>query len=125
LLLQARSKLKRLKERRDIDCPDDLPFIEEKAWFRTRLSVIIPTLSSIKQLAPSLESLQKQIWPDDEIIVEQAEREEHHLSHPEPQQIAPQSLSVFAPRGRVLQLNRGSCAVMQSTKKWEVSKNHS
>ncbi len=73
LLLKAGFRVKRLKERRDIDYPEDVPFLETKPWFRARLSVIIPTLRPINRLAPSLQSLQKQIWPEDEIIVVQAE----------------------------------------------------
>ena len=108
LLLHAGFSVKRLQERRDIDYPEDLQLLETKPWFRAKLSVIIPTLNSINRLAPSLQSLQKQIWPDDEIIVVQAETEARQRTHPEPQPIAPQMLSVFAPRGRGLQLNRGA-----------------
>jgi uncharacterized protein len=108
ILLHAGFEVKRLKERRDIDYFEDLRFIEGKSWFRTRLSVIIPTLSSIDQLGPSLQNLEKQIWPDDDIIVVQTETAGRQSDHAEPQRVAPQVLSVFAPRGRGLQLNRGA-----------------
>ncbi len=73
LLVRAGLRVKRLRERRDIDSPEDLEILKESPEFRTNLSVVIPTLGSIEQLEPLLQKLQKQIWPDDEIIVVQAE----------------------------------------------------
>jgi uncharacterized protein len=99
--------VKHLKERRDIDYPEDLPFIRRKPWFGASLSVIIPTLGSFDRLEPFLQSLRQQIWPDDEIILVQAERGDQLTGHLKPKQIMPQISSVHAPRGRGLQLNRG------------------
>jgi uncharacterized protein len=110
LLVHAGLRVKRLRERRDIDSPEDLEILEEKPEFRTNLSVIIPTLGSIEQLEPVLQKLHKQIWPDDEIIVVQAEGGEQPVGPHEPLPIAPRVLAVASPRGRGLQLNRGADA---------------
>jgi len=107
LLLNSGFMVKCLKERRDIDCPEDLPFIRRKPWFSASLSVIVPTLGSIDRLESFLQSLQQQIWPDDEIILVQAEIGDQQTGLLEPKQITPQILSVHAPLGRGLQLNRG------------------
>jgi uncharacterized protein len=108
VLLHAGLRAKPLQKRRDIDTPEDLHILEEKSEFRTTLSVVIPTLSSIDQLEPFLQLVQKQIWPDDEIIVAQTEGGEPQASPHEPRQIAPRIFVVAAPRGRGLQLNRGA-----------------
>jgi uncharacterized protein len=107
LLLNSGFMVKRLKERRDIDCPEDLPFIQSKPWFTASLSIIIPTLGSSDRLGPFLQNLQQQIWPDDEIILVEAETSDQQRGHVEPKQVAQQIFSVHAPRGRGLQLNRG------------------
>jgi uncharacterized protein len=108
LLLNSGFMVKRLKERRDVDRPEDLSLIKRKPWFSASLSIIIPTLGSIEHLTPFLQSLQKQIWPDDEIILAQAEKDHPPTAHLDPRQITPQILSVRAPQGRGLQLNRGA-----------------
>jgi rSAM/selenodomain-associated transferase 2/rSAM/selenodomain-associated transferase 1 len=110
LLTRAGLRVKRLREKRDIDSPEDIEVLEENPEFRTDLSVIIPTLGSIEQLEPFLQRLRKQIWPDDEIIVVQAQGAEQPGGPHDPIQIAQQILAVASPRGRGLQLNRGAGA---------------
>jgi len=108
LLVRAGLRVKHLRERRDIDSPEDLEVLEENPEFCTNISVIIPTLGSIQQLEPFLQKLQKQIWPDDEIIVVQAEGGKQSVGPHEPIQAAPRILAVASSRGRGLQLNRGA-----------------
>jgi uncharacterized protein len=108
LLLNSGFALRRLKERRDVDYPEDLPFIQGKTWFSTSLSIIIPTLNSGDRLAPYLHSLQQQIWPDDEIILVKTQTTDQKKVPATPEQITPKILSVYAPRGRGLQLSRGA-----------------
>ena len=108
LLLHAGFEVKHLRERRDIDSPEDLGILEEQPEFRKNLSVVIPTLGSIEKLEPFLQNLRKQIWPDDEIIVVQAEAGEPQAGFYEPRRVAPLILAVASPRGRGLQLNRGA-----------------
>jgi uncharacterized protein len=107
LLLNSGFKPKCMKERRDIDRAEDLPFVRRKPWFSESLSIVIPTLGSIGRLEPFLQNLQQQIWPDDEIILVQAERSEQQTDHFDSKQVMPQIVSVQAPQGRGLQLNKG------------------
>jgi uncharacterized protein len=127
LLEQTGTRVKRLRERRDIDNPEDLETLDESPEFCTNLSVIIPTLNSIERLKPLLQKLERQLWPDDEIIVVQAEGGAPPAEPCETIQVAPRTpgvcprtgllpffsdnvLAVASPRGRGLQLNRGAGA---------------
>ena len=107
LLLSSGLKVRRLRERKDVDGLDDLAYLREQAWFGATLSIIIPTLNPIYQLAPLLQRLQKQIWPGDEIIIAAAS-DEVHPAHAKPVEITPQILCVVALRGRGRQLNSGT-----------------
>jgi rSAM/selenodomain-associated transferase 2/rSAM/selenodomain-associated transferase 1 len=110
LLLKSGFAVKRLRERRDVDHPEDLQYIRRKAWFNTNLSIIVPTLGSSDRLAPFLHSIEKQIWPDDEIILVKAQSPDHGKGPITPEDITPKTLLIHARRGRGLQLGRGVTA---------------
>jgi len=69
LLSEAGFHVRRVRQRQDIDRPEDLSFLKDKAFFRDSLSVIVPTLSPIDHLRPFLALLETSLWPGDEIIV--------------------------------------------------------
>lgn len=75
---------------------------------RSRLSVIIPTLEPVRELAPLLASLDSNLGPCDEVIVVQAAG-----ILPDPIDLSGRlhaTKVIFSPPGRGIQLNRGVAA---------------
>lgn len=103
-LLHSGFQVVRLKTRRDVDRKSDLDAFYSSRDFRGKLSVIIPTLSGIDPLRTLLESLNAQLWPDDEIIVVQGNDEEGGDSS----EMGPRVRTASSPRGRGIQMNRGA-----------------
>jgi rSAM/selenodomain-associated transferase 1 len=108
--------VKILSMRTDIDRGEDLIDLKDKPFFQGQISIIIPFSGKIKRLATLIDILEAQLWPGDEIIIVKA--------HPQctvdlgkltcgkadwgPVSISSRTCLVPAPRGRGIQLNRGS-----------------
>jgi len=69
LLTKAGFEVRTGQERKDIDRPEDLDFLDCQAFMRAKLSVIVPTRKPIEELSPLMKMLATGLWPDDEIIV--------------------------------------------------------
>jgi len=68
-LRKAGFHVNRIRERKDIDRPEDLAALDRSPLFNSVLSVIIPTLSSPEKLGPLVNFLEESLWPGDEIIL--------------------------------------------------------
>ncbi len=102
-LLEAGFKARSITQRRDLDREEDLVLLQDKSFLQDRLSVVVPTLSSIDRLRPFLESLENQLWPGDEIIVVKGGTE-----IPEgPVKLSSPVRALSSAKGRGLQLNCG------------------
>lgn len=95
-----------LRQRHDIDRPEDLSHIARQPIFQDSLSIIIPTLRSITGLRPLLTALTSGMWPGDEIIVVSPEATTAGAPH-EPMLVSESCLAVASAKGRGLQLNAG------------------
>ncbi len=95
-----------LRPRSDIDRPDDLQRLEHHPAFRTRLTVIVPTLTGPDVLEPWLAGIRKILWPGDRILVVQGSDG--------PPSRAPSLRPddpvrwIVSEKGRGIQLNRGA-----------------
>jgi rSAM/selenodomain-associated transferase 2 len=96
--------VKTLTRRKDIDRQEDLPYLEKQPGFQDRISIIIPFLRETKPLDTLVDSLEAQVWPDDEIILVRGTESTKGVR----EVITPRTRLVFAPRGRGAQLNRGA-----------------
>jgi uncharacterized protein len=95
-----------LAVRHDIDRAADLAYLLGQSYFGERLSIIVPTLSSVDTLRPWLAALEAQLWPRDEIIVVKGD----DPGPPKPVDLSSRCRLITSPRGRGRQLNRGAAA---------------
>ena len=102
LLIKSGFSVRTLHTRRDMDRPEDLPLLHTMPIFRSRLSVIIPTLRPVDLLLPVIQSLEPQLWPGDEIVIVRAGGD------PTPFAASDKTRCTTSPRGRGRQLNRGA-----------------
>lgn len=95
-------RLRTVKIRNDVDRPEDAAVLDREYLFRSKLSIIIPTLSAPERLKSLLTRLEDRIWPGDEIILVQAGAPVtvRHLSA--------STLHAGAPKGRGIQQNAGA-----------------
>ena len=106
LLHDAGLTVRSLRQRHDIDRPQDLPRLARQADFQAKLSIVIPTLSPVSALKPLLAALTTGLWPGDEIIVT-GPRMAVPGNCRERFPIADCCFGVFSPMGRGVQLNAG------------------
>ncbi len=106
LLRKAGLTVRSLRQRHDVDRPEDLPHFDRQLLFRDRLSVVIPTLGAITDLRPLLTTLSNGLWPEDEIIVA-GPRVLPTFTAREPMRFSDSCLGVTCPPGRGVQLNSG------------------
>jgi len=112
LLHDAGFRVRRLKTRKDIDRPEDLPFLMSRPIFRSTLSVIVPTISDPERLRPFLSFLESCLWPGDEIVAVQGDGGREDKAEGK---WGTQTRWIGAPRGRGLQLNHGAGAARGDT----------
>lgn len=110
LLGAAGFAVRRLTTRRDVDRPEDLPYLTCRPDLQSHLSVVIPTLKPASALQPLLESLAIGIWPGDEIVVVSPTDGQSSSFPSEPFQVWEKTRCISAPRGRGLQLHAGATA---------------
>lgn len=96
----------RIRCRPDLDEARELHLLEARPLFQDRLSVIIPTVGFGPALRCTLDLLQDQIWPGDEIIVVQGASG----AVPDREERTDTIRVIKSPRGRGLQLNAGAAA---------------
>jgi rSAM/selenodomain-associated transferase 2/rSAM/selenodomain-associated transferase 1 len=104
LLSSAGYGVHRLKERMDIDRPEDLVHLGGNPFFRSRLSIVVPTLSQPDGIRQWLDILKDGLWPGDNIVVV-------HGSCDPVERIEAIDDSVcwmVMPRGRGVQLDKGA-----------------
>ena len=106
-----------LQERRDVDREEDLEALREDPYFRTRLSVVIPTLETMRSLSPLVDGVGRQLWLQDEILVVQGRggheggvREEEAAEPLGGDLPGPVVRRLRCPPGRGLQLDAGGRA---------------
>lgn len=90
----------------DLDDARDLHLLDSRPFLRDRLSVIVPTIDFGPGLTNTLDSLQDQLWPDDEVIVAQG----GNAPPPGLEEGTGRVRVIRSPRGRGLQLNAGAVA---------------
>ena len=103
-------RFKVISKRKDIDHEEDLVHVKDRPMFNDQVSIIIPFLGRMAQLAPLIELLETQVWPDDEIIIVKDKSPwcTNELTGSEPVNITSKTRLIFGPRGRGSQLNCGS-----------------
>ena len=103
-------KIRTLCKRHDIDEQNDLIYVNRNPLFQDKISIIIPYLKGTQKTASLVDSLEAQLWPDDEIVlvkgVGSSDLGKNNISH--------HTRLVFAPKGRGNQLNHGAKAAQRN-----------
>lgn len=95
-----------LHTKQDVDRAEDLACLQGHPFQEARLSVILPTTERPEAILERLRILEKQLWPEDELILVTPE----DAGTSAPVKVGDRINCVRAPRGRGLQLNRGVLA---------------
>lgn len=100
----------KLREKQDVDRPEDFEPLRDNFFFKEKLSIVIPTVRPPEAIRPLLGLLQPQLWPGDEILVALAEG----MTPPRQEEENASIRWIVSPRGRGMQLNAGARAAVGS-----------
>ena len=96
----------KLKEKQDVDRPEDFELLRDHFFFKEKLSIVIPTVRPPEAVSSFLHRLEPQLWPGDEIVVALSEG----ITPPRNEEESASIRWIVSPRGRGIQLNAGARA---------------